>query len=92
MKKNKINSDAEFDDLIASLFVLITHFSINNNGETLVKIVTRLSQLSEHPHVDLFPIQQMAIAKMQNIWKAKLFNYEMNATPVKAKQYAPLVH
>ena len=68
--------DIDYDDLMASLFVLITHYSVVECGDTLLKIVKRIVQLSKHPDIDVFPNQRMAIAKMHNIWKAKLFNHE----------------
>ena len=82
--------DIDYDDLMASLFVLITHYSVAECGDTLPKIVKRLAQLSTHPDIDVFPNQRMAIAKMHNIWKAKLFNHEMQAINLSYKMQTRL--
>jgi len=67
------NTDANFDDLMASLFILVTHHSLAQCNATLPVIVERLNQLSHHPEIEFFPNQQKVIAKMQQLWRARLF-------------------
>ncbi len=87
VKKTLLEDD--YDDLMASLVVLITHHSLDKSTETLATIVERFAQLSNHPHIDLFPNQRMVIAKLQNLWKAKLFSHQTKLSNLHAK---PVLH
>ncbi|MFT4629780.1 MAG: hypothetical protein ACI8PV_000894 [Dinoroseobacter sp.] len=65
--------DRDFDDLMASLFVLVTHHSLTNCGCTLSTIVERLDQLCRHPHIELYPQQLKVLLKMRQLWLTHLF-------------------
>ncbi len=72
----KSNHEVDYDDLMASLFVLVTHHSLTQCELTLPKIITRLHQLSHHPEIEFYPNQQKVISKMHHLWKTRLFNIE----------------
>lgn len=75
-KKQAIDSNPEvdFDDLMASLFVLMTHHSLTQSDSVLEPIVERLHQLSRHTEIELYPNQQKVISKMQHLWRTRLFS------------------
>ena len=75
MQSKNRDDNADYDDLMASLFVLITHHSLNKCGNSLTTIVERLNQISAHPEIELYPNQKLVIAKIHNLWRAKLFSY-----------------
>jgi len=76
MQSKNRNNNNDYDDLMASLFVLITHHSLNSCGNSLSIIVERLNQISAHPEIELYPNQKLVIAKMHNLWRAKLFSHQ----------------
>jgi hypothetical protein len=65
--------DRDFDDLMASLFVLVTHHSLTNCGCTLSTIVDRLDELCRHPDIELYPQQLKVLLKMRQLWLTHLF-------------------
>jgi len=77
MQLENNSTEANFDDLMASLFLLVTHHSIDKCSSTLPIIVERLHQLSHHPEIEFFPNQQKVIAKMQQLWRAQLFKQQV---------------
>ena len=72
------NTEANFDDLMASLFLLITHYSLNQCDSSLDKIVDRLDMLIRHSELELYPNQLIVLTKMRQLWRTKLFNYQVS--------------
>jgi len=72
-------SEADFDDLMASLFVLVTHHSLTQSESALESIVDRLHKISHHSEIDLYPNQQKVINKMQHLWRTRLFNMQLKS-------------
>lgn len=70
--------EVTFDDLMASLFVLVTHYSINQSESVLKVIVDRLDTVCHHPEVELYPNQLVVLAKMRRLWRTKLFDIEIS--------------
>ncbi|MBX2847186.1 MAG: hypothetical protein KTR16_02610 [Acidiferrobacterales bacterium] len=70
--------EVSFDDLMASLFVLITHYSLNNNDTTLSVIVDRLEVICKHSEIELYPNQLVVLGKMRQLWRTKLFNVQIS--------------
>lgn len=68
--------DRDFDELMASLFVLVTHHSLTQCQASLAPIVERLNELCRHPDIELYPNQLKVLAKMRRLWRAHLFNQE----------------
>ncbi|MBL4671193.1 MAG: hypothetical protein JKX81_02945 [Arenicella sp.] len=69
-------SEASFDDLMASLFVLVTHHSLTQCEASLDPIVERLNILCQHSEIEHYPNQLKVLAKMRQLWRTKLFNAE----------------
>ena len=65
--------DCDFDELMASLFVLVTHHSLTNHGCTLSAIVEHLDELCRHPDIELYPKQLRVLIKMRQLWLTHLF-------------------
>ena len=70
--------ERSFDDLMAGLFVLITHHSLTQCEASLQPIVERLNKLCQHSEIELYPNQMKVLAKMRQLWRTKLFNYELS--------------
>lgn len=70
--------EVTFDDLMASLFVLVTHYSLSQCNSTLSNIVDRLDMLCKHSEIELYPNQQIVLSKMRQLWRTKLFNIQIS--------------
>ncbi len=75
---NQSQHEVTFDDLMASLFVLVTHHSLNQCDSTLSVIVDRLDVLCKHSEIELYPNQQIVLSKMRQLWRTKLFNVQLS--------------
>lgn len=67
-------NESSFDDLMASLFVLVTHHSLTQCEASLTPIVDRLNTLCQHSEIEHYPNQLRVLAKMRQLWSTKLFN------------------
>lgn len=65
-----------FDDLMASLFVLITHHSLTQCEASLVPIIERLDSLCRHSEIEHYPNQRVVLFKMRHLWQTKHFKVE----------------
>ena len=68
------DTEGSFDDLMASLFVLITHHSLTQCQGSLNPIVERLNKLCSHSEIEHYPHQMEVLAKMRQLWSTKLFD------------------
>ena len=69
--------EQSFDDLMASLFVLVTHHSLTQCENTLPQIVDRIHSLTHHTDIEYYPNQLKVLLKMQTLWRTKLFRSEI---------------
>ena len=69
-------NEGSFDDLMASLFVLVTHHSLTQCNASLSPIVERLNCLCRHSEIEHYPKQLKVLAKMRELWRTKLFDAE----------------
>lgn len=80
--QNNDNSQSQqevaYDDLIASLFLLVTHYSLNQCDSSLSTIVDRLEMLCKHSEIELYPNQLIVLSKMRQLWRTKLFNMQIS--------------
>lgn len=67
------NEESSFDELMANLFVLLTHHSLTQCEGSLMPIVERLDALCIHSEIELYPNQYRTLAKMRQLWRTKLF-------------------
>jgi len=72
--------DDSYDDLIASLFVLVTHHSLTQCEASIEPIVTRLNLLCEHGDIEHYPNQRQVLLKMRQLWRTKLFKSQLSST------------
>lgn len=72
------NSEDSFDDLMASLFVLLTHHSLRQCQASVGPIVERLNKLCCHSELEHYPEQLKVLGKMRQLWRTKLFEIEQN--------------
>jgi hypothetical protein len=70
--------EGSFDDLMASLFMLLTHHDLTQSESSLRPIVERLNRLCRHSEIEHYPNQLRVLAKMRQIWLTKLFSVEHN--------------
>ena len=70
--------DVTFDDLMASLFVLITHYSLKQDDSVLNVIVDRLDFLCQHDDIEFYPNQLLVLTKMKRLWQTRLFDIEIS--------------
>lgn len=70
--------DNNFDDLVASLFVLITHHSLTKCESALPQILDRIHELTQHADIECYPEQLRVLLKMQALWRTHLFRAEIN--------------
>jgi hypothetical protein len=75
---NVAGSEGSFDDLMASLFVLVTHHSLTQCKASLSPIVERLNLLCQHSEIEHYPEQWKVLAKMRQLWRTKLFDTELS--------------
>ncbi len=68
--------EGSFDDLMASLFVLVTHHSLTQCDASISPIVERLNLLCQHSEIEHYPNQMKVLAKMRQLWRTKLFDVE----------------
>ncbi len=67
-------NESSFDDLMASLFVLVTHHSLTQCEASLSPIVERLTILCQHSEIEHYPHQLRVLGKMRQLWCTKLFD------------------
>lgn len=67
-----------FDDLMASLFVLVTHHSLTQCESALPQIVDRIHHLTNHVDIEYYPNQLKVLLKMNTLWRTKLFRSEVS--------------
>ncbi len=75
-KQQKDTNEISFDELMAQLFVLLTHHSLTQCKASLSPIVERLNCLCRHSEIEHYPEQLKVLAKMRQIWRTKLFGAE----------------
>ncbi len=71
------NTNQDFDDLMADLFVLVTHHSLTQCENALPKIVERIHTLTHHDDIECYPNQLKVLLKMQTLWRTKIFRTEV---------------
>lgn len=79
--KSPINADFRdeqdsFDDLMASLLVLITHQNLTQCEASLDPIIERLNSLCCHSEIEHYPNQRVVLYKMRHLWQTKHFKIE----------------
>ncbi|MEM7360165.1 MAG: hypothetical protein AAF431_13775 [Pseudomonadota bacterium] len=62
-----------YDQLIASLFVLLTHHSLTHSDDSADAIVSKLNILCEHSDIEYYPDQHRVFLKMRKLWRIKQF-------------------
>ncbi|GAA6136692.1 hypothetical protein NBRC116583_04390 [Arenicella sp. 4NH20-0111] len=70
--------EQDFDDLMAGLFVLVTHHSLTQCDNALPQIVDRIHLLTHHVDIECYPNQLKVLLKMQTLWRTKLFRREVS--------------
>ncbi len=75
---NNNQTEDSFDDLMASLLVLVTHQTLTHCRGTLPPIVERLNKLCSHSELEYYPEQMRVLAKMRHLWETKLFASEFS--------------
>lgn len=65
-----------FDDLMAGLFVMVTHHSLTQCEASIPCIVERLDALCRHSEIIFYPQQQKVLTRMRQLWKTRLFQLE----------------
>jgi len=68
------SDDGSFDDLMASLFVLVTHHSLTQCEASLKPIVERLNKLCQHSEIEHYPNQMKVLSKLRQLWRTRLFD------------------
>lgn len=76
-------TEDSFDDLMASLFVLVTHHSLSQCQASLSPIVERLNKLCRHSEIEHYPEQLKVLGKMRQLWRTRLFEIEQSAVNFK---------
>lgn len=76
LERRKTQSEDSFDDLMASLFVLVTHHSLTQCEASLSPIVERLNKLCQHSEIEHYPNQLKVLGRMRQLWRTKLFDTE----------------
>lgn len=71
------SEDESFDDLMADLFVLVTHHSLTQCDSALPKIIKRIRQLTHHLDIECYPRQFKVLLKMESLWRTRLFRSEL---------------
>jgi len=71
-------NESSFDDLMANLFVLITHHSLTQSVEAITPIVNKIDLLCEHSEIEHYPLQFKVLSKMRHLWRTKLFDIEQS--------------
>lgn len=82
-QRQNMKSEDSFDDLMASLFILITHHSLNQCQASLNPIVERLNKLCRHSEIEHYPEQLKVLGKMRQLWRTRLFDVEQTAMSLK---------
>jgi hypothetical protein len=77
-KTHKELNERDFDELMASLFVLITHHSLTQCKASLPPIVERLDELCRPTDIELYPQQFKVLVKMRQLWRTHLFKQTLN--------------
>ena len=76
-KSEYCSDETSFDDLMADLFVLITHHSLTQCENALPKIIKRIHQLIHHLDIECYPQQLKVLLKMETLWRTRLFRSEL---------------
>jgi hypothetical protein len=71
-------NETSYDDLMANLFVLVTHHSLTQCQASLMPIVERLNLLCQHSEIEHYPNQLRVLNKMRQLWRTKLFDAELS--------------
>ncbi len=71
-------SESCYDDLMASLMVLVTHHSLTQCSASISAIVERLNLLCSHSEIEHYPNQLKVLSKMRHLWRTKLFESEVS--------------
>ena len=71
-------SESCYDDLMASLMVLVTHHSLTQCSASISAIVERLNLLCSHSEIEHYPNQLKVLSKMRHLWRTKLFEAEVS--------------
>ena len=85
MRKNTLDLTAvemkdrkmSLDTLQASLFFLMTQYSIKRCSRMARAISEHIDYLCQHPHIHLLPIQYEMLCKMSNVWRAQSGNIKL---------------
>ena len=62
------------DRLQARLFYLITQYSLHPCKHLAAHIVNQLTNLCQHPHIELLPAQHYIYSQSINLWRSRLLN------------------
>lgn len=60
------------DKLQAGLFLLVTQYTCTPSSALASAIVERLTQLCNHPFIELMPDQKQVFARLLNLWRTRL--------------------
>lgn len=71
-------SEGCYDDLMASLMVLVTHHSLTQCSASISAIVERLNLLCRHSEIEHYPNQLKVLSKMRHLWRTRLFEAEVS--------------
>ncbi|MGK0374522.1 MAG: hypothetical protein ACJA2E_000991 [Arenicella sp.] len=71
-------NEISYDNLMANLFVLVTHHSLTQCQASLMPIVERLNLLCQHSEIEHYPNQLRVLNKMRQLWRTKLFDAELS--------------
>jgi hypothetical protein len=72
------SNETSFDDLMANLFVLVTHHSLTQCQASLRPIVERLNLLCQHSEIEYYPNQLRVLDKMRQLWRTRLLDIELS--------------
>lgn len=72
------SSETSFDDLMANLFVLLTHHCLTQSQASLPPIVERLNLLCQHSEIEYYPNQLRVLDKMRQLWRTKILDAELS--------------
>ncbi len=60
------------DQLQARLFYFMSQYSLHPCCHIAKHIVTELTRLCQHPHIELIPAQQQVYCRSLNLWRSRL--------------------
>ena len=68
------------DRLQARLFYLITQYSLHPCTHLAAHIVKQLTNLCQHPHIDLMPAQHYIYSNSLNYWRSRIIHNRIPAS------------